>query len=256
LVATRCFSASAGNVLSALTKENPHVDVVRYEHKNRKWSMNHVDYYSEALAIGFLENGLRPGDSLLCYLPKHFSETMVLQFACSKAGFKFYHLDPTLATKDAEKAKMALSEALNLSKANILVSQEGADDVNYINLVEDIIPDLDLFDFSTGMPFVCPQFPHLRFPIHTGFDQDQKWGWLPLKHMLVPSENLDEYLEGFEISGNTPLLGQFTLGSDGVPTGLGKTLTNDEVIQENTWPTFSAILKKEFHEVDGVGVVW
>jgi len=181
---------------------------------------------------------------------------MVLQFACSKAGFKFYHLDPTLATKDAEKAKMALSEALNLSKANILVSQEGADDVNYINLVEDIIPDLDLFDFSTGMPFVCPQFPHLRFPIHTGFDQDQKWGWLPLKHMLVPSENLDEYLEGFEISGNTPLLGQFTLGSDGVPTGLGKTLTNDEVIQENTWPTFSAILKKEFHEVDGVGVVW
>ena len=79
LVATRCFSAIAGNVLSALTKENPHVDVVRYEHKNRKWSMNHVDYYSEALAIGFLENGLRPGDSLLCYLPKHFSETVSIE---------------------------------------------------------------------------------------------------------------------------------------------------------------------------------
>ena len=69
-------SASAGNVLSAMTKENPHVDVVRYEHKNRKWSLNHVDYYSEALAIGFLENGLKPGDALLCYLPLHFSETV------------------------------------------------------------------------------------------------------------------------------------------------------------------------------------
>lgn len=181
---------------------------------------------------------------------------MVLQFACSKAGFVFYHLDPALATTDPGKAKTALSEALALSKANILVSQEAADDVNYINLVEEIIPDLDLFDFSTGMPFVCPQFPHLRFPIHTGFDQEQKWGWLPLRHMVVPSENLDEHLEGAELAGGTPLLGQFQMGSDGVPTGLGKTLTNDQVVKENAWPTFSSVLKKEFHEVDGVGVVW
>lgn len=255
--ALRSFaSVGAGNLLTSLTKENPHVDVVRYEHKNRKWSLNHVDYYSDALAIGFLENGLKPGDAVLCWLPLHFSESMVLQFACSKAGFVFYHLDPTLATTDPETSKKALEQALILSKANILVSQEAADDVNYISLVEDIIPDIDLFDFSSGMPFVCPQFPHLRFPIHTGFDQEQKWGWLPLKHMLVPSENLDEYVDGFEIQGSTPLLGQFTLGGDGVPTAIGKTKTNDEVVQSKVWPTFSLILKKEFHEVEGVGVVW
>ena len=77
ILKSRAFaSTSAGNVLSAMTKENPHVDVVRYMHKNRKWSLNHVDYYSEALAIGFLENGLKPGDRLLCYLPLHFSETV------------------------------------------------------------------------------------------------------------------------------------------------------------------------------------
>lgn len=181
---------------------------------------------------------------------------MVLQFACSKAGFVFYHLDPSLATKDPEKAKKALEKALTLSKANVLVSQEAADDVNYIHLVEDIIPDLDLYDFASGTPFVCPQFPHLRFPIHTGFDQQQKWGWLPLKHMLVPSENLKDHLEGAELSGSTPLLGQFTLDKDGLPTGVGKVLTNEQVVKENIWPTFSSILKKEFHDVEGVGVVW
>lgn len=181
---------------------------------------------------------------------------MVLQFACSKAGFIFYHLDPKLATTDPEKAQNALAKALTLSKANVLVSQEAADDVNYIALVEDIIPDLDLFDFSGSMPFVCPQFPHLRFPIHTGFDQEQKWGWLPLRHMLVPSENLDDHLEGFELSGSTPLLGQFTLDKDGVPSAVGKVLTNDQVVKENVWPTFTSVLKKEYHEVEGVGVVW
>lgn len=73
-------SASAGNQLADLTKENPHVDVVRYEHKNRKWSLNHVDYYSEALAIGFLETGLRPGDAVLSWLPLHFSESVSTRY--------------------------------------------------------------------------------------------------------------------------------------------------------------------------------
>jgi hypothetical protein len=76
IAAARTFSANAGSVLRLLTKENPHVDVVRYEHKNRKWSLSHVDYYSEALAIGFIENGLQPGDVLLSYLPLHFSESV------------------------------------------------------------------------------------------------------------------------------------------------------------------------------------
>lgn len=253
----RCFaSVGAGYLLTTLSNENPHVDVVRYEHKNRKWSLNHVDYYSDALAIGFLENGLKPGDTVLCWLPLHFSEAMILQFACSKAGFIFYHLDPALAITDPGTSKKALEQALILSKANVLVSQEAADDVNYVSLVEDIIPDIDLFDFSTGMPFVCPQFPHLRFPIHTGFDQEQKWGWLPLKHMLVPSENLDEYVDGSQIQGSTPLLGQFTLGGDGVPTAIAPTKTNDEVVQSKVWSTFSSVLQKEFHQVEGVGVVW
>ena len=74
----RAFAASAsgGTLLKNMTKENPHIDVVRYEHKNRKWTLNHVDYYSEALAIGFLETGLRPGDAVLCWLPSNFSETV------------------------------------------------------------------------------------------------------------------------------------------------------------------------------------
>lgn len=181
---------------------------------------------------------------------------MVLQFACSKAGLIFYHLDPSTAKSDPAKAQKALEKALTVSKANVLVSQEAQDDVNYISLVEDIIPDLDIFDFATGMPFVCPQFPHLRFPVHTGFDQEQKWGWIPLKHMLVPSENLDDHLESYQVTGSSPLLGQFKLDKDGIPTGVAGTLTNDQVSKENVWATYNSILKKEYHEVEGVGVIW
>ena len=77
LTAKLCLSSLSGGAhLNQLAKENPYKDVVRYEHKNRKWNLQHVDFYSEALAIGLLENGLQPGDVVLSWLPPHFSESV------------------------------------------------------------------------------------------------------------------------------------------------------------------------------------
>jgi hypothetical protein len=83
LVASRTFVSSPVTALAAggpqlkqLATANPYKDVVRYEHKNRKWNLQHVDYYSEGLAIGFLETGLQPGDVVLSWLPPHFSESV------------------------------------------------------------------------------------------------------------------------------------------------------------------------------------
>lgn len=181
---------------------------------------------------------------------------MVLQFACSKSGLVLYNLDPTLAIADTEAAKEALAKALTLTKANVLISQEAGSDVNYVRLCESVIPELRIFDFSEGKPFITPRFPHLRFPIHTGFDQDDKWGMLLLKQFIVPSDNLDDYLRGFTVDGSTPLLGKLEVDGKGIPTGTGKIQTNDEVVKSGALDTFSKILKKEFHEVEGVGVVW
>ena len=182
---------------------------------------------------------------------------MVLQFACSKSGLILYNLDPTLATKDPEAAKEALSAALTLTKANVLISQEAGSDVNYIRLVESVIPEIEIFDFSNGMPFVTPRYPHLRLPIHTGFDQEDKWGMLLLKHMIVPSDNLDTHLpDGFKVDGSTPLLGELKCDANGIPTGLGKIQTNDQVRESGVWSTYSRILSRDYHEVEGVGVIF
>jgi len=252
-------SLSGGNMVKQMAKESPHVDVVRYEHKNRKWSLSHVDYYSEALAIGLLENGLQPGDKVLSWLPLHFSESMVLQFSCSKAGFILYHLDPAMAVEDPDLAKEALSAALDISEANVFVSQEAGSDVNYVRLATEVVPALAIFDFNNGFPFVTPDYPHLRLPIHTGFDQEGKLAWFPLKQMVVPSGNLQEFIGGDEsvLKGDTPLMGSFTYDSDGVPVGLEPDiLTNEQVYQSKMWPTYTAILDKQFHVVEGVGNVW
>lgn len=73
-IAARSFAAAAGHQLTQMTAQLPHLDVVRYEHKNRTWSLHHTDYYSDALATGLMEFGLKQGDIILSFLPEHLSE--------------------------------------------------------------------------------------------------------------------------------------------------------------------------------------
>jgi len=181
---------------------------------------------------------------------------MVLQFACSKAGFVLYELDPATAIDDPVKAKEQLTAALALTKANVFISQEAGSDVNYVRLAEDVIPELRYFNHEDGMPFLTPRYPDLRFCLHTGYEQEDKWGWLLLKHMLVPSDNLKEHVDVESLTSKTPLAGQFVMDANGIPTGLGTPLTNDEVIKKGIWPTYNKILEKNFHKVEGVGVVF
>lgn len=179
---------------------------------------------------------------------------MILQFACSKAGLVLYTLDAP--NEDTETAQAALTAALTLTKANMLVTPEAHDDLNYIRLVQGVIPELRLYAQETGLVFVTPRFPHLRYCIHTGFDQDDKWGWLPYRYFLVPSDNLDQLIDTTKLTGKTPLAGTFEVDAKGLPTKLGPTLTNQQVMEEKIWPTYSAVLEKKFHDVDGVGVIF
>lgn len=181
---------------------------------------------------------------------------MVLQFACSKAGFVLYSLNPELAVTDPESSKAGLKAALELTSANVLISQEAGSDVNYIRLAESVIPELRIFDYSGGMPFITPRFPNVRFCIHTGFDQEDKLGWLPLRQMVVPSNTLDQYVVPDSLNGSTLLAGTFVLDGKGIPTGLGKTYTNEEVSKGDVWSTYRKVLNKEYHQVDGVGVIF
>lgn len=67
-------SLSGGQTVAQLAEQFPHMDAVRYDHKNQKFAYKDVDHYSEALACGFVEQGFQPGDIVLSWLPAHFSE--------------------------------------------------------------------------------------------------------------------------------------------------------------------------------------
>merc|ERR1719491_60719 len=244
---------SAGDALARLAADHPHPEVLRYEHKNVKWTLKHVQYYSDALACGLVDAGLQPGDVVLSWLPLHFAEQHIIQFACSKAGFLLYNLDPNpaLAKSDPEVAKKALAKALELTEANVVVTQEAGSDVNYIDLTTGVVPEIRIFDFSDGMPFITPRYPHLRFPVHTGYSIVDKEGMYAFKHFLVPSNNLESRLRDTgckALDGKTPLLGELVLDEDGIPTKVGEVMTNEEVFSTKTWPELCSVLNREYKE--------
>jgi len=243
--------------VAKIAEEFPHMDAVRYLHKNEKFGFKDVDSNAEDIACGFCEQGFQPGDIVLSWLPDHFSEQTILEFACTKAGFVLYKLDPTLPIKDPAVAKKALKSALEITEANILVTQEAGSDVNYVRLVKEVIPEIRVWDFSEGLPFLSPRFPHLRYPVHTGFDHENKRGMIPYRHMLSPSGFLPSLLEKHDLlTGATPLYGELEVDCDGIPTSKGKILTNDEVESANIWPIYNCILNKEYQEINGIGNIW
>lgn len=193
---------------------------------------------------------------------------MVLQFACSKAGMTLYQLDHRLAKTDPVAFQEALKQALILTKANVYCTPETHDDVNYITLDKLVIPELQIFRFNEGLSFISPRYPHLRYCIHTGFeDQPDKEAFIRIHHFLVPAGTVEEWLLKAEmdetttlpmtpITPHTALMGTLECNDRGIPVGIGPSLSNADVIEGNVWETYCKILKKEFHEVAGVGVVF
>eukprot|EP00542_Grammatophora_oceanica_P014472 CAMPEP_0194047728 /NCGR_PEP_ID=MMETSP0009_2-20130614/25310_1 /TAXON_ID=210454 /ORGANISM="Grammatophora oceanica, Strain CCMP 410" /LENGTH=286 /DNA_ID=CAMNT_0038693419 /DNA_START=44 /DNA_END=904 /DNA_ORIENTATION=+ len=248
-------SLSGGASLTDLATDNPHKEAIRYHHKNLKFTYKDFDHFSDSLASGMISAGLAPGDVVLSWLPANFLELHVLQFACSKAGFVLYELDPAQATTDPEGAKAALTEALVETEANILFSQEAGSDVDYIRLLKEVIPETRFFQIEEGQLFISPRFPHLRYPVHTGLDEIDKKGFWQMTTFLVPDGELPTYMAGKETSGATPLKGELVIGPDGMPK-VGKTMTNDEVVKTGVWPVYNTMLKRDYQEIEGIGNIF
>jgi len=250
-------SLAAGQALDELVQQNPHVEVMRYHYKNIKMTLSAVNVNAEALANGLLDTGFVPGDVVLSWLPLHHAEQHILQFACSKAGLVLYNLDPDLPKTNPELAKEALKSALELTKANMLISLEAGDDVNYMRLVEDVVPETQIFNFENGAHFVTPRFPDLRMCLTTAFEHTSG-GFCLYKDFVLNTGDLEERLQGVGavVDGTTPLMGELVYDDRGVPTKIGKVLTNEDVVKKQAWPEMVSVLKKEYKEIEGIGVVF
>lgn len=152
--------------LNDLAANLPHKDAVMYHKQNNmKWTFGELKKYSDALASGLIELGIRPKDTILSWLPSHTAEQHVLQLACSRAGFVLATLDSAVTDekvvgkvlKDSKSVAVFVQGDTRIpfevhdENGNVVDDDAGMDLLEYDNVytstIEAIMPNLTSFEY-------------------------------------------------------------------------------------------------------------
>lgn len=176
---------------------------------------------ADGLAAGFLDLGLKPGDTIAAWLPADDVDLHITQFGAAKAGL-------TLAVLDEGITREGIEKTLKETGARALIYAPHRGNTDNTALLQQLVPELascesllglmivsacacvvgmsfrvEMFptppsltltpplphppdDDGTGVPFRSAKFPQLRHLIHTGFDVIE--GVENLKHIFLPLE--------------------------------------------------------------------
>lgn len=229
--------ASIGVLLDQITNEIPMKEAVQYPDGKEKWTRKAVKLAADGLAAGFLDLGLKPGDTILAWLGKDVVDLHITQFAAAKAGI-------TLAVADENISKDALAKVLKETGAKMLIYADFNGHTDNTAVLESIIPELAEYDDATGWPFRSRSFPNLRFLVHTGFDIIQ--GVENLKHIFLPMDPMRGPLVTVQakVDDSTPLY--LPIDADG---SKGSVMSHADVLKKNAWPVVASVVSKKFVKV-------
>jgi acyl-CoA synthetase (AMP-forming)/AMP-acid ligase II len=105
--AVQTLDQLSGYYVNIQSRKMYYKDFLRIEHQAVRWAFSDVRKNSEALAHGFLQTGLRPGQRVLAIQPNN-CESLVMQLACAKIGAMLVLLSPNEVT--ADKLRYYLNE--------------------------------------------------------------------------------------------------------------------------------------------------
>eukprot|EP00903_Cladosiphon_okamuranus_P012787 g11951.t1 len=230
----RCMGGLASKVDEVLA-EIPMKEAVRYKKGNLKWTRSDVKSHSEALACGLLELGCKAGETMAMWLPE-CSEKHVAQLAAARIGMVVAEVDPKLASAGA------VEKILEESGAAVVLVEESV-----VPALTEAVPELRHYQTDSGLPFRSAKLPSLRLCIHTGLDREASLLHFRSALLYTPPVSPLDQVNG-QVKATAPLYTAFSEGTGGIPTK-GKTLSHADVMRLATWPTISAILKKEYVEV-------
>ncbi|TFJ85986.1 hypothetical protein NSK_002806 [Nannochloropsis salina CCMP1776] len=229
--------ASVGALLDEITFEIPLKEALQYTKGKEKWTRADIKLAADGLAAGFLDLGLKPGDTIAAWIPEDDADLHVTQFGAAKAGI-------TLAILDWNISKEGLEKTLLETNARALIYAPYRGHTDLTALLQSVIPELASYDDGLGVPFRSRKFPHLKYLVHTGFDIIQ--GVENLKHIFLPLEPERSPLPAIQalVSDSTPLFLPVT--ADG---SRGAMLSHADVLSKNAWPVVSGVLSKKLVNV-------
>jgi fatty-acyl-CoA synthase len=212
-----------GELLTLLARDYPRNEALVYPDRGLRYDFSQLEWMARQIGRGLLSIGVERGDRVALWAP-NIPEWVVLQFALAKIGAILVTVNTNLRASEIEYL-------LKQSETSTLITVPGFRDLDYVETVYEIAPELR--DAEEGS-LRSINFPHLRNVIYIG--EDHPAGMIRYDSLLARSEQIsDEQLDAHvKMQGLDDVINmQYTSGTTGFPKGV--MLTNRNIVNNGYW---------------------
>lgn len=212
-----------GELLALLARDYPRREALIYPDRGLRYSFIELESLSRTVAKGLLSLGVETGERVALWAP-NVPEWIVLQFALAKIGAVLVTVNTSLRGREIEYL-------LKQSETATLITVGGFKDIDYVETIYEIVPELR---DSDGAPLRSARLPFLRNVIFIG--EKQPRGMVSYDSLLDRSGAVsDEQLEARLRTQNLDdvINMQYTSGTTGFPKGV--MLTNRNIVNNGYW---------------------
>ena len=214
---------AVGELLTALARDYPQNEALIYPDLGLRYDFSQLEWLSRKIAKGLLSLGIETGDRVALWAP-NIPEWVVLQFALAKIGAVLVTVNTSLRAAEIEFL-------LKQSESSTLITVAGVRDVDYVETIYEVVPELRVSDEGS---LRSPKLPFLRNVIYIGNEHPD--GMIRHDSLLDRSEKISDA----ELDARTANQGldsvinmQYTSGTTGFPKGV--MLTNRNIVNNAYW---------------------
>jgi fatty-acyl-CoA synthase len=216
-------NVGVGELLALLARDWPLNEALIYPDRGLRYDFSQLEWMAREVAKGLLSLGIEPGDRVALWAP-NVPEWVVLQFALAKIGAVLVTINTSLRGTEIEYL-------LKQSESSTLITVAGFRDVDYVQTLYDILPELAAAEEGA---LHSNRLPFLRNVIYIG--DEHPAGMIPYDSLLARSDRVnDEQLDARVSSQSldTVINMQYTSGTTGFPKGV--MLTNRNIVNNGYW---------------------